>query len=340
MKHDHLWSSKKSTYLILLALPFITPIAAYACASCGCTLSSDWENLGFSSSSGVKLDVRYDYLNQNQLRSGASTISSNAASQRANNGAPQEVEKFTRNNYLTIGVDYSINQNWGVNVQLPYIDRNHSTLGTASDGTTPGPDGGQYKSSTSNIGDIKVIGRYQGFTPEHNFGLLFGLKLPTGSHAETGASTDPNNPSAAAIDRGLQPGTGTIDALFGAYYLNAFNKDWDYFTQAVVQTALNTRDEYKPGNSLNLNLGLRYTGFEDITPQLQMNARFVANDTGANADTFSTGGTLVYLSPGATVRVNKELKLYSFVQIPIYQDVNGVQLAPRWTASLGLNYAF
>ena len=37
-------------------------------------------------------------------------------------------------------------------------------------------------------------------------------------------------------------------------------------------------------------------GFEDITPQLQMNARFVAHDTGANADTTSTGGTLLYLS--------------------------------------------
>lgn len=113
MKHDHLWSFKKSTYLILLALPFITPIAAYACASCGCTLSSDWENLGFSSSSGVKLDVRYDYLNQNQLRSGTNTISSGASSQRTNDGNPQEVEKFTRNNYMTIGVDYSINPNWG-----------------------------------------------------------------------------------------------------------------------------------------------------------------------------------------------------------------------------------
>ena len=48
-------------------------------------------------------------------------------------------------------------------------------------------------------------------------------------------------------------------------------------------------------------------GFEDITPQLQMNARFVAHDTGANADTTSTGGTLLYLSPGATLRVSKQM---------------------------------
>jgi hypothetical protein len=327
-----------STALVGLAL--MMPLVTQACASCGCTLSSDWENLGFSSSSGIKLDVRYDYLNQNQLRSGTSTISGAAASQISNNGNPQEVEKYTRNNYVTAGIDYSINSNWGVNVQLPYINRSHSTLGTASDGATSGAGGGQYDSITSNIGDIKVIGRFQGFTPQHNFGLLFGLKLPTGNHTETGMSTDPGNPAAVAIDRGLQPGTGTTDAILGAYYLDEINKNWGYFTQAIVQTAFNSRDQYKPGDGLNLNLGFRYMGFEDITPQIQMNARFVEHDTGANADTISTGGTLIYLSPGATLRVSKQLKIYSYVQLPVYQDVNSVQLAPRWTASLGANFSF
>lgn len=324
----------------LLGFTLTAPSAAHACASCGCTLSSDWENLGFSSSSGIKLDLRYDYLNQDQLRSGTGTISGPAASRISNNGNPQEVEKYTRNNYLTLGIDYSVNPNWGINAQLPYIDRSHSTLGTASDGITPGSGGGQYDSSTSNMGDVKVIGRYQGFTPQYNFGVLFGLKLPTGSHTETGISTDPGNPGPVPIDRGLQPGTGTTDAIIGAYYLDAFNKDWGYFTQAIVQKALDYRDRYKPGDGLNLNLGLRYMGFDSITPQLQMNARFVEHDKGAQADTVSTGGTLVYLSPGATVRVSKELKFYGFVQLPIDQDVNGVQLAPRWTVSLGANYSF
>jgi len=324
----------------LLSLSLLMPLTAQACASCGCTLSSDWENLGLSTTSGFKVDLRYDYLNQNQLRSGTSRISGTAASAISNNGNAQEVEKYTRNNYITATIDYSTNPNWGVNVQIPYIDRSHSTLGTASDGTIPGADGGQYNSNTSNLGDVKFIGRYQGFSDQHNFGVLFGLKLPTGTHSLNGVSTDPVNPGPIGIDRGLQPGTGTTDAILGAYYLDQLNKDWGYFTQAIVQTAFNSRDQYKPGDGLNLNLGFRYLGFDDITPQIQMNARFVAHDTGANADTTSTGGTLVYLSPGLSVRVSKALKLYSYVQLPVYQDVNGVQLNPRWTASLGANYTF
>ena len=49
--------------------------SALACASCGCTLSSDWESQGFTIQPGLKLDVRYDYLNQDQLRHDTGKIS-------------------------------------------------------------------------------------------------------------------------------------------------------------------------------------------------------------------------------------------------------------------------
>ncbi|WP_440026731.1 hypothetical protein [Chromobacterium amazonense] len=312
---------------------------AYACASCGCTLSSDWESQGFTTQPGLKMDIRYDYLDQNQLRSGSGTISPAAASQL--NRGNQEVEKYTRNNYLTLGFDYSFSPAWGVNVTVPYIDRKHSTLGTGSDGYTAASGGGAYNSSTSDLGDIKVIGRYQGFAEARNFGLLFGLKLPTGSHTETGTSTDPTNPGApAVIDRGLQPGTGTTDAIFGAYYYGDLDRSWSYFTQATVQSALDTSDQYRPGTGVNLNLGVRYTGLAGWMPQLQINARYVQHDAGNNADTVSTGGTLIYLSPGLTVPLTKQTSLYGFVQLPLYQNVNGVQLAPRYTASVGARISF
>ena len=312
---------------------------ANACASCGCTLSSDWESLQFSGSTGLKMDLRYDYLNQDQLRSGTKTISSAAASQITNDGNPQEVEKYTTNNYLTLGIDYSLNHDWGVNVQVPYIDRKHSTLGTNSDGTSPAD--GAYDSHTKNMGDIKVIGRYQGFTPHCNFGILYGLKLPTGSYTQTGTSTDPNNPGdTAAIDRGLQPGTGTTDVILGAYYTDSLGQNWDYFTQAIYQKALNSKNDYKPGDGFNLNFGLRYAGITSFAPQIQLNYRHVQHDEGANADQVSTGGTLLYISPGITVPLGTQLSVFGFVQLPLYQDLNGVQLAPRYTASVGVHYSF
>jgi hypothetical protein len=229
---------------------------------------------------------------------------------------------------------------WGINLQVPYIIRGHSTLGMGSDGITPVDGGGQYDSHTANLGDMRVIGRYQGFTANHNLGVLLGFKLPTGSYSETGNSTDPTAPGPVPIDRGLQPGTGTTDVIFGAYYNNAINRHLGYFAQAQYQVALYSTDNYRPGNSLNVSVGLRYVGLDIIVPQLQLNFREIDRDTGANADTVSTGGTLLYISPGLVAAVTDRISIYSFVQVPIYQDVNGVQLAPHYIVSAGVRYAF
>jgi hypothetical protein len=319
----------------------LSPATALACASCGCSLSSDWESLGLSTDTPFRLDVRYDFLNQDQLRSGTRTISPVAASQVTHDGNPQEVESYTKNNYTTVSLDATVTPQFALNLQVPFIQRSHSTLGTASDGITPGPDGGEYTSKTANLGDIKLIGRYRGFLENQaGLGVLFGLKLPSGTHSLNGASTDPTDPDPVPIDRGLQPGTGTTDVIVGAYYSGDLSDKLGFFAQALYQVAIKPRDQYRPGNGSNLSAGLRYSGLSYLTPQVQVNVRHSATDSGANADTISTGGTLVYVSPGVVAPVTAAASVYAFAQLPVYQNVKGVQLAPRYTVSIGARYAF
>jgi len=87
-------------------------------------------------------------------------------------------------------------------------------------------------------------------------------------------------------------------------------------------------------------VGLRYLGFSRFTPQLQLNFRFAERDSGANADTVSTGGTLLFLSPGVDVPISAQFTAYGFVQVPVYQNLNGVQLAPHYSTSIGVRYVF
>ena len=311
---------------VLLCLAGFTEGRAFAC-SCGCsTISSDWENIQSPGASitfkpGLSLDLRYDYLDQNQLRHGTDSISAIDASKLKNDGQPQEVEKDTQNNYVTLGVDYAIDRLWGINVQVPFIDRRHSTLGTNSDGITPGPGGMSYDSRTDGIGDIRITGRYQGILRDCTYGtlgVLGGIKLPTGSFTEKGTSTDPTMPGDVSIDRGLQPGSGTTDIILGAYYSNDITENWDYFAQALYQRALNFREHYRPGDSVLGNVGMRYAGFEYFSPLLQLNVKYANRDSGRNSDRYSTGGTFLYLSPGVSVPViGRHLLLYGFVQVPI-----------------------
>src|SRR5450432_1683747 len=98
------------------------PVAALACSSCGCTLSSDWSSQGISpSGEGFRFDFRFDYFNQDQLRSGTRKVD------RGSLEIPneQEIQQTTNNRNYALGFDYSPNEDWGVNVQLPYFNRYH-----------------------------------------------------------------------------------------------------------------------------------------------------------------------------------------------------------------------
>ena len=219
--------------------------------------------------------MRFDALNQDQLRTGTGPISSTAAAHttRNANGDLAEVEKYTNNRYLTTTLDYNQEEAWGVSLAVPYIARSHSTLGTGSDGTNPDPAGagGNYDSSTSGVGDVRVTGRYYGLSENKNFGIQFGLKLATGRTNQMSS-----NGQSTFVDPGLQLGTGTTDAILGAYYFDNLNPDWDYFLQAQFQSALNSStmngQSYRPGDSLNLSGGVRYHGFDSFTPTLQVKA--------------------------------------------------------------------
>ena len=101
----------KKLQVFLFVLTAVSCGSALACASCGCSLSSEWESQGLSSGTGLRVDLRYDFLDQNQVRSGIGKVASWPV-------AGHEQELFTRNNYLTAGIDYSASANWGINLKF------------------------------------------------------------------------------------------------------------------------------------------------------------------------------------------------------------------------------
>jgi hypothetical protein len=315
--------------------------SALACASCGCSINSDWSVQGLSATGGWSADLRYDFLDQNQLRIGTTTISPLAAAGMTNTrtGTPAEVEQYTRNNYLTAAFDYNNGDTWGITLLLPYVDRSHSTLGVGSNGLTFDPANGAYASSTSGLGDVKLVARYFGFLEQRQFGVQIGLKLPTGQKNQVS-----DYGSAQPVDPGLQLGSGTTDLILGAYYFGNLTTNWDYFSLASAQAALNSSTmaagSYRPGNSANITFGVRYVGFDSVIPTLQINARDVRTDSGDAADTFSTGGRLIYLTPGVIIPAGANASVYANIQLPLYQNVNGIQLAPKYILSMGARIAF
>jgi hypothetical protein len=301
----------------------IAPTAAMACSACGCTLNSDWASQGLAATRGWRFDLRYDFFEQDQLRSGTDSVA------RSDIALPsdKEVQQYTINRNYTPALDYSPNKDWDFSVALPWFDRSHATIAEGDSGISTSHDRG--------IGDLRMIARFHGFDPQRSTGIEFGLKLPTGKFDSTFESGPQQS---ATLDRGVQLGTGTTDLLVGAYKFGTLTPDWGYFAQALLQQPLNSREAFRPGTGLNLNLGLRYMANTAFVPQLQINARVEKRERGANADVDNSGATLVYLSPGLTWNVSRRFSVYAFVQAPLYQHVNGLQIESTQLASIGLHY--
>ena len=318
--------------LAALSVLGASPQRAHACASCGCTLSAD-AAMGYSALPGWRLSVEYDYIDQDELRSGTQAVS----------GVPPgtELEHQTINQYVTTGLSYTPNSSWNLTLLIPYVIRSHSTYGTY-DPTQPLPE--LSRSFSSSLGDVKLIASYQGFLPTNNLGVQLGVKLPTGQYGT--AVEFYSGPNAGSpLDASLQPGTGSTDIIVGAYYYQAVSQNFDAFVNAQFQAAVKHRvdqpgNDFRPGNSTTVSFGLRYEGNPRVVPQLQMNLLHKAPDEGALADVQNTAGSVVYVSPGITAQLSARFHVFAFAQLPVYSNLYGIQLFPRWTASTGVTYAF
>ena len=63
-------------------------------------------------------------------------------------------------------------------------------------------------------------------------------------------------------------------------------------------------------------------------------------DSGAQAEPDDSGQRMVFVSPGISWNFAKSAQLYAFVQLPVYQSVNGVQLTADWSALAGVSWRF
>jgi hypothetical protein len=310
-------------------LAIAAPDAALACLACGCTLNADWASQGLVSQPGWSLDLRHDILDQSELRSGTGRVDRQAITFPTDD----EIQVKTFNHFTTLSIDDGIDEDWGVTLQLPWIDRFHTTI---AEGDTAVSSVG-----FSQFGDARILGRYTGFSRAGDWGLQFGLKLPTG---KTGVDFVAGPQAGTPLDRGLQPGTGSTDALLGAFAFGTLGDEhastWGWFGNALLQVPVAHDSTFRPGHSLTMTGGLRWMAFGNVAPQAQFNARFDGRESGPGSDAPNSGDTLVSFSPGLSWAATSRFSVYAFGQLPVYQRVDGLQLEPRWSLSAGMHFAF
>jgi hypothetical protein len=299
------------------------PTAAFGCSVCGCSLSSDWAAQGYASLPGLDAGVRFEYFEQTDLRSGTGSVDRSSLTFPNDD----EIQQKTVNRNTWLDLNYVFNSSWAVSAAIPYHDRFHTTI---AEGDTD-----VSTSHATGLGDVRLLARYQQFSAEQSFSLQFGLKLPTGGFNQNFIA----GPQAGELlDRGLQLGSGTTDLLAGAAWFTRPATSIGVFAQAQLDQPLAARAGFMPSTSLTLSGGVRWLNPSRFTPQLQLNVKAEGREHGAEADTPNSGGTLAYLSPGVTTEITPQSSGFLFVQLPVYQRVNGLQLEPRWLLSTGVRW--
>ncbi len=298
---------------------------ALACA-CGCGVF-DIGGFNFGQEGGplgITVWGRYDYMNQNQNFEGASKAPA------SDNG-----DKQVKTSFYTVGGSYMINHDWGVMAMLPFFQRAFTTTYDAA--------GDVGKENLFAPGDLKLIGSYSGFIPDHSLGVLFGVKLPTGSWKSPTYTINGQVYSYANgqpfFDRDTMPGTGSTDFIIGAFKTGFLTADQklSYFAQATYQFAFMSVEGYRPGNELDAAAGLAYNlgefgPFSSITPVAQLLNSWRAKDSGWAAVPLNSGYERILLAPGLSFRIGAA-QLYADVEIPVYQYVNAANAAQA--AALG-----
>ena len=306
--------------------------AAVAEASCGsafCMVNTNWGVQGVWNEPGFRGDLRFEYIDQDQPRTGTRDVGVGEIPHHHD-----EVRTINRNLFATI--DYGFSEALGVSMIIPWVGRAHQHIHNHEG--EPEPESWNF----SGLGDIRIVGRYQ-FAPTSTdpqttrvgfAGLTGGLKLPTGR-------TTVANGDGEVAERTLQPGTGTTDALIGAYYREALGAvDASWFLQLNAQLPLDTYRDFRPGNQVLVDIGGRWDATEKLGLLLQMNVLYKARDHGAEAEPEDSGSRTLSLSPGFTYALTPAVQVYAFVQIPVYQHVNGVQLVADRSYAVGISAQF
>jgi hypothetical protein len=284
----------------------LLPSIGRACA-CGCGIYEVGTSSMLPTGSGITTYIDYDYQDQDHNWSGDSEAPD------ANNS-----DKDIRTSWETLGYQDMFSRSWGIRLEVPYEERHFVTVSYA-------PGSPLTNLNFSGLGDLRIEGIYTGFSPDLSSGLTFGLKLPTGSYTQNNAYGD--------IDRDSEIGSGSTDILLGGY--TRFNIDTDYgwsgFTQALVDVPVLTQVQYRPGAEFDVAFGAYYNGWRIgrvmISPVGQLKVSLRASDSGANA-TFpvASGFARLLAAPGVEFDAHP-FKVYGDVELPLWEDFRGNQVA-------------
>ncbi|MGB1205737.1 MAG: hypothetical protein ACPG5B_08835 [Chitinophagales bacterium] len=240
----------------------------------------------------------------------------------------ESVERYQK---VRLTGQYYLNRQTLLRIEIPYLHNKRMAADTL------------YKSEKG-IGDIVLTAKYEWLNSDllqvsskigHHF--LFGssVSLPTGKY---------QNFIKNEVEPRFQVGKGSANFAFHADYLLQI-ADFSWLNSATYQHFLPNKYTYKYGNSWHFATQFQYQkniGKFTILPSLSFDFRQQKSDRQNERDIdfqAATSGEILYVSPQIGLQHDK-YNITASWQTPIFQDLDGGQLAYKNNFNLKLRYLF
>lgn len=225
---------------------------------------------------------------------------------------------------IPVVLSYALQTDMTLTVNVPYVRKRLDR-----------PDGDQ---ETDGVGDVNVSWKYTFFRQDRPFGrtqaaFLLGLELPTGEFNQD-------------LPPPLRLGSRSLDGIIGL----AAGHTTPHFSieGGVVYKANAEANDFRFGNVLSYDLYLAYQSYPDFpTPGLsqlnfsvELNGRWAEQNEAFGMDIPTTGGTVVFISPGLQYIVAPTLLFEAGVQVPIVRDLPSGALEPDYNVLFGFRWIF
>jgi hypothetical protein len=322
--------------LALLCLSAVASRASATCGSANCFLITGTQE-GIPSKGRFIFDLSFRYVPQDRKLSGRDHVDEVLAP--AIDFEAETIEPDHHREIQTLNELMQVDLSWGVAPRLSVIGalpilnlRSHEHF---DDVGTP-QEAFSNDAGTTGLGDLRVgVRGALLIRPRHQLIGSIGVEFPTGPYRlldDEGAIGEPT----------LMPGSGSYDVALAVLYTQIVGEHgWNLFGSGSWKRNGTNPLDYRLGLEQVYAFGVERPVGAAFAWSVQANGRKTGRDDYRGEAVPATGATLVNLSPGFKVHTEeKDLTFYLYAQIPVFQDVNEAQLAPRYGLLLGLSKIF
>jgi len=303
-------------YCLLVAVDGL----AQTCCSAGAPITSSFD-IARSDNQNFALQLDYEYKSVNRLVDNNQILINDPRQRNGQN--------------VLLKTDYILNDKWSFSAFIPFVIQTRSTFSETQ--------------KASGIGDLTLISQYTfPISDQQQIKAALGVKLPTGNRFivdDLGITLSPD----------MQSGSGTVDFIGRLAFVQSHFIAPNLNFQSAVSYRYNTTNphfgdpnkiqgrSFKFGNELLFTTSFNYLiliGTWFTSPEIGLQWRQVSPNKEQELDAPNSGGWWLNIPLAWHFQINKNMSFNIYGNIPVQQNLSGLQISTSFSTGIRLRYAF